>query len=116
MEPRKRKLVANKLAELCKSTERVLRCCLRIDGLSHNCPTRGSKGAIPGWGLQCWGNSKLLSGWRKTYKPKHTVGNPSACRGLPALPARDVVFGRALYSVSAVPCGSPLACRHCRSV
>ena len=29
------------------------------------------------------------------------VGNPSACRGLPALPARDVVLGRALHSVSA---------------
>ncbi len=27
--------------------------------------------------------------------------NPSACRGLPALPARDVVFARALHSASA---------------
>src|SRR5436305_11140966 len=73
MEPRKRKLVANKLAELCKSTERVLRCCLRIGCLSHNCPARGSKGAIPGWGLQCWGHYTFLLGQPKTYKPRHRV-------------------------------------------
>ena len=58
------------------------------------------------------GIPSLLSGRRKTYKPKQAgpreprlfiVGNPSACRGLPALLARDVVLGRALHSVRAVP-------------
>ena len=49
------------LAKLRQCAQRVLRRCLRIGRLADNCPTRGSKGAIPRCGLQCWGHSKLFT-------------------------------------------------------